>query len=87
LEQKTAVTDEVGLRNEFFECAAEVDWTWHTHPERRGAAIELADLSAYPLMRTYFGGIRYIGGFRTASVGSTCRATAVPTTQASRSKR
>jgi hypothetical protein len=62
LEQKIAVTDEAGLRKEFFECAAEVDRTWHTHPERRGTAIELADLSAYPLMKSYFGGIRYIGG-------------------------
>jgi hypothetical protein len=63
-ETKIAAADEAGLRKEFFECAAQVDRTWHTNPERMGTAMELNDFSGYPLMQTYFGGIRFIGGDR-----------------------
>ena len=61
-EKKIAAADEAGLRKEFFECAAQVDRTWLTNPERTGKALEVNDFSGYPLMRTYFGGIRFIGG-------------------------
>jgi hypothetical protein len=61
-ERKIAAADEAGLRKEFFECAVQVDRTWHTSPERTGTALEVNDFSGYPLMRTYFGGIRFIGG-------------------------
>jgi hypothetical protein len=61
-EKKIAAADEAGLRKEFFDCAAAVDRTWLTNPERSGIALELNDFSGYPLMQTYFAGIRYIGG-------------------------
>jgi hypothetical protein len=61
-EKKIAAADEVGLRKEFFDCAAQVDRSWSTNPERTGIALEVNDLTSYPLMRTYFGSIRYIGG-------------------------
>ena len=61
-EKKIAAADEAGLRKEFFECAAQVDGTWLTNRERMGPGLELSDFSSYPLMKTYFGGIRFIGG-------------------------
>lgn len=61
-DRKIAAADETGLRKEFFECAAQADRTWLTNPERRGTAFELDDFSGYPLMKAYFGGIRFIGG-------------------------
>jgi predicted XRE-type DNA-binding protein len=39
-----------------------VDRAWLTNPERTGKALGVNDFSGYPLMRTYFGGIRFIGG-------------------------
>lgn len=61
-EKRIAAADEAGLRKEFFECAAQVDRDWLTNPERMGTALEVNDFSGYPLMRTYFGGIRFMGG-------------------------
>ena len=61
-EKKIAAGDEAKLREQFFDCAAQVDRTWSTNPERTGMALELNDLTRYPLMQTYFDGIRFIGG-------------------------
>jgi hypothetical protein len=59
---KVSAADEVPLRHEFYKCAAQVDQTWLTNPERFGRSYYQTEFMGFPLMKTYFAVIRYIDG-------------------------
>jgi hypothetical protein len=59
---KIAAADEAALRQEFYKCAAQVDQTWSTNPERRGRGYYQTEFPGFPLMTKYLGAIRYIDG-------------------------
>lgn len=55
-------SEQTQVRQEFFACAANVDKTWHSNPERVGRGYLHTDFASYPVMGKYFSAIRYIGG-------------------------
>jgi hypothetical protein len=59
---KIAAAEEVALRQEFYKCAAQVDQTWLTNPDRFGHGYYQTEFLGFPLMTKYLGAIRYIEG-------------------------
>jgi hypothetical protein len=59
---KIAAADEVPLRQEFYRCAAQIDQSWLTNPERFGRSYYQMESVGFPLMTTYFTAVRYIDG-------------------------
>jgi hypothetical protein len=59
--ERISRADEVPLRKQFFEHAAEIDGAWLTNPERTGNSLYVTEFPGYPLMAKYFH-VRYIGG-------------------------
>src|SRR5260370_37269771 len=59
---KSALNDELPMRQDFFACAAEVDRAWIADSDHWGNSYYQTEFSGYPTLGKYFNAIRYIGG-------------------------
>lgn len=60
--ERIAPVDEIPLRQEFFDCAADVDRDWIAVTNQWNNSYYKTEFSGYPLLERYFAAIRYIGG-------------------------